>query len=145
VNNAPGIPVSLWFLSKDRSGNGHRRREDEVLFVDARKLGSMTTRRLRELSSNDIANVASIYHAWRNHDGEYSDVAGFAKAATLKEIRSHDFVLTPGRYVGAEETEGDLEPIEGKIARLSTELFAEFDRGRELEGEIRQQLGSLRQ
>jgi len=138
-----GIPVSLWLVSKDRHGNGHRKREGEVLFVDARKLGSMETRRLRVLSDEDIAQIAGTYRAWRNHGGGYEDVAGFAKAAKREEIEKHDFVLTPGRYVGTEEAELDDEPIEDKIARLTGELFVEFDRGRELEHAIREKLRGL--
>lgn len=138
-----GIPVSLWFVSKDRHGNGHRKRQDEVLFIDARKLGAMETRRLRGLSDDDIAKIAGTYHAWRNHDGNYEDVPGFAKATSLGEIAKHDFVLTPGRYVGTEEVEAGDEPIDEKIARLTKDLFAEFDRGRELEEEVRRRLGGL--
>jgi len=138
-----GIPVSLWFLSKDRRGNGHRERQHEVLFIDARKLGRMETRRLRVLDDEDIAKIAGAYHAWRNHDGGYEDVPGFAKAAQFDEIKAHDFVLTPGRYVGAEEAAADDEPIEEKIARLTTELYAEFDRGNELEEAIRRGMESL--
>ena len=138
-----GIPVSLWFVSKDRHGNGHRKRQGEVLFIDARKLGTMESRRLRVLSDEDIAKIASKYHAWRNHDGAYEDVAGFAKAASMDEIKHHDFVLTPGRYVGTEEAELDDEPVDEKIARLTKELYAEFDRGRELEAAIRERLERL--
>ena len=132
-----GIAVSLWFVSKERQGNGRRARSGEVLFIDARDLGRMESRRLRVLDDEDIAKVASAYHAWRNHDGAYEDVPGFAKSASLDEIRSHDFVLTPGRYVGSAAADVDLEPIGTKIARLSQELVAEFDRGRELEDAIR--------
>ena len=139
-----GIPVSLWFISKDRHGNGHRERQGEVLFIDARKLGKMINRRLRELADDDIQKIAGVYHAWRNHDGGYEDVPGFVKAATLEEIVKHDFVLTPGRYVGVEEREADDEPIDEKIERLTKELFAEFDRGRELEEEVRRRLEALR-
>ena len=138
-----GIPVALWFLSKDRGGNGHRKRKGEVLFIDARKLGTMVSRKLRELSDADIAQIADTYHSWRNQDGGYEDVPGFAKSATLDEIKNHDFVLTPGRYVGNEEAEADDEPIEEKIARLTEALYAEFDRNRELEGEVRQRLDGL--
>lgn len=138
-----GIPVSLWFVSKDRHGNGHRQRQGEVFFIDARKLGTMVTRRLRELSDGDISQVAGTYHSWRNRDGGYEDVPGFAKAATLDEIKHHDFVLTPGRYVGTEETEEDDEPVADKIDRLTKELLVEFDRGRELEAEIRTRVGGL--
>jgi type I restriction enzyme M protein len=135
-----GIPVSLWFVSKDRHGNGHRKREGEVLFIDARKLGRMESRRLRLLADEDIAKVADAYHAWRNPGGEHADVPGFAKAASLDEIKRHDFVLTPGRYVGTEEAEVDDEPVEEKIERLTKELYVEFDRGRALEAEVRSRL-----
>jgi type I restriction enzyme M protein len=135
-----GIPVALWFVSKDRCGNGHRKRKGEVLFIDARKLGTMVSRKLRELNDDDIATIAGTYHAWRNHDGGYEDIPGFAKSATLDEIKKHDFVLTPGRYVGTEEAEADDEPIDQKIKRLTGELYAEFDRGRELEEQLRVRL-----
>jgi type I restriction enzyme M protein len=137
------IPVTLWFVSKDRHGNGHRKREGEVLFIDARKLGTMVTRRLRELSDADVSKIAGTYHAWRNHDGGYEDIPGFAKAATMDEITKHDFVLAPGRYVGTEEAEADDEPVAEKIERLTKQLFAEFDRGRELEEVVRSRLDRL--
>lgn len=138
-----GIPVSLWFVSKARHGNGHRERRGKVLFIDARALGTMESRRLRVLTDDDIAKIADTYHAWRNHDGGYEDVPGFAKAASLEEISKHDFVLTPGRYVGAAEAEPDNEPIEEKIERLTRELFAEFERNRELEEIVRAKLEGL--
>lgn len=138
-----GIPVSLWFVSKGRDENGHRERRDEVLFIDARKLGTMESRRLRVLTDEDIEKIAGTYHAWRNHHGAYEDVPGFVKAAKLDVIEKHDFVLTPGSYVGAEESEVDDEPIEEKIERVVGELLAEFDRGHKLEDEVRQRLGAL--
>lgn len=139
-----GIPATLWFVSKDRSGNGHRERLGEVLFIDARKLGKMVpgSRRVRYLPDEDLAKVADTYHEWRNHDGAYEDVAGFVKSASLEEIAKQDFVLTPGRYVGLAEAEVDDEPVEEKLTRLSDELLAEFERGRELEDEVRQMLGA---
>ncbi|WP_336705614.1 class I SAM-dependent DNA methyltransferase [Micrococcus terreus] len=140
-----GIPVALWFVSKARHGNGHRERRGKVLFIDARKLGTMESRRLRVLTDDDITEIADTYHAWRNHDGGYDDVPGFAKAASLEEIAKHDYVLTPGRYVGAAEAEVDDEPIEARIERLTAEVFAEFDRGHELEDEVRRRLGALKQ
>lgn len=138
-----GIPVALWFVSKDRNGNEHRKRKGEVLFIDARKLGNMVSRRLRQLTDVDVAEIADMYHSWRNHDGGYEDVPGFAKAATLNEIRNYGFVLTPGRYVGTEEADADDEPIDEKITRLTEELFAEFDRGQQLEEIVRQHLGAV--
>lgn len=138
-----GIAVSLWFVSKDRHGNGHRRRQGEVLFIDASKLGRMATRRLRVLSDDDIAKIAGTYHAWRNHDGGYDDIAGFAMAASLETIRRHDFVLTPGRYVGAEDPEADGEPVAERIARLTQALYGEFERSHELEDQVRERLDGL--
>jgi type I restriction enzyme M protein len=137
------IPVALWFISKDRHGSGHRKRQGEVLFIDARKIGTMETRRLRVLTDSDIAKIASTYHSWRNHDGDYENTPGFAKAASLEEIKQHDFVLTPGRYVGAEDAGIDEEPIDKKIKRLTRDLYAEFDRGSELEQEVRSRLEGL--
>ena len=138
-----GIPVALWFVSKGRDGNGHRARKGEVLFIDARKLGAMESRKLRVLSDEDIARIADTYHAWRNHDGEYGDVSGFARSASINEIAKHDFVLTPGRYVGAAAAEVDDEPTDEKIERLTAELLKEFQRGRELEDEVQRRLGAL--
>ena len=139
-----GIPVSLWFVSRDRGGNAqHRARKGEVLFIDARKLGTLVNRRLRELSDDDIQQIAGAYHTWRNWEGDYHDLAGFAKAASLDEINRHGFVLTPGRFVGTEVAEDDEEPVDDKIERLTAELFAEFERGRELEDEIRVRLKAL--
>jgi type I restriction enzyme M protein len=137
------IPVCLWFVSKERHGNGHRERGGEVLFIDARNLGTMESRKLRVLTDDDIAKIADTYHAWRNHEGRYEDVPGFAKSAGFDEIERHDYVLTPGRYVGTEEAEVDDEPIETKIARLREAVFADFDRGRELEEAVKRSLGGL--
>lgn len=138
------IPVSLWFLSKDRQGHGHhRQRSGEILFIDARELGHMETRRLRVLDDNDVAKIANTYHAWRNNDGGYTDVLGFARAATLEEVKRQDFVLNPGRFVGAGEDEADEELVDQKLSRLQKELFAEFDRGHELEIRVRDVLQGL--
>ncbi|EQD77493.1 type I restriction-modification system DNA methylase, partial [mine drainage metagenome] len=106
------IPAALWFLSRDKTNGKFRDRRGQVLFIDARKLGHLVDRRHRELSDEEIAKTAKTYHAWRGEKeaGEYADVAGFCKSATLKEVESHGFVLTPGRYVGAEEAEDDGEP-----------------------------------
>lgn len=141
-----GIPASLWFLSKNRHGNGHRPRTGEVLFIDARRMGRMVTRARREITGEDINKIAGIYNAWRSkRDNEkYADEPGFCKVASLKEIADNNFVLTPGRYVAIPEAEEDDEPVEETIARLKEELFAEFERGRQLEQEIKQRMGELR-
>lgn len=125
------IPVCLWFLVRSKDGrNGLRQRSGETLFIDARKLGTMTDRVHRELTDEDIQQIAAAYHAWRG-DGAavgagsprpYADVPGFCKAATLEEIRQHGHILTPGRYVGAAAVAEDGEPFEEKMAILTAEL-----------------------
>lgn len=116
------IPACLWFLARNKNpGKGLRDRRGQVLFIDARKLGVLVDRTRRELTDEEIQQIADTYHAWRGEDGagEYADVAGFCKSAKLEEIRKHGHVLTPGRYVGAAEQEDDGEPFEEKMARLS--------------------------
>lgn len=116
------IPACLWFLTREKApGKGRRDRRGQVLFIDARKMGELVDRTRRELTDAEIQKIADTYHAWRGEKnaGEYADVAGFCKSATLEEIRKHDHVLTPGRYVGAAEKEDDGEPFEEKMRRLS--------------------------
>jgi type I restriction enzyme M protein len=137
------IPVCLWFLARDKAARGFRDRRGETLFLDARKLGRMETRVHRVLDDADIERIAGTYHAWRGTKGEYEDVPGFCKAARLDEIRGHDFVLTPGRYVGAEEAEDDGEPFGEEMGRLTARLAEQFAESARLEAEIRQSLGSL--
>jgi type I restriction enzyme M protein len=137
--------VCLWFISKNRAGKGHRDRKGEVLFIDARKLGYMATRTLRTLSPEDSARISSTYHNWRNAEPTepYEDIAGFCKSANIAEIATHDYVLTPGRYIGSAEIENDGEPIEEKLARLRSQLLAEFDEADRLEQVIRMRLKGL--
>ena len=118
------IPVCLWFLAKNKSNGGKRDRRGEILFIDARNMGSMISRVQRELTTDDIARIATTYHAWRGEPdaGEYADVPGFCKSATLDEVRTHGHVLTPGRYVGAAEVEADSEPFDDKMRRLVATL-----------------------
>ncbi len=139
------IPVCLWFLAKDRAGGKLRDRGDEVLFIDGRGLGSMVDRTHRELTDADIKRIATTYHAWRGEKdaGSYEDVAGYCKAAKLDEIDEHDYVLTPGRYVGAEDVEEDAEPYEEKLARLRAALLADFDESERLEKLIKSRLQEL--
>ena len=140
-----GIPVVLWFLSKNRAGKSHRDRKGEVLFIDARKLGYMSTRTLRVLSEEDITKITSAYHNWRNAKPieAYEDSAGFCRSASIEEISTHDYVLTPGRYVGAADVEEDGEPVEEKLSRLRAELLSEFDTSHKLEQLIRLRLSDL--
>lgn len=116
------IPACLWFLTREKApGKGRRDRRGQVLFIDARKMGELVDRTRRELTDAEIQKISDTYHAWRGEKnaGEYADVAGFCKSATLEDIRKHDHVLTPGRYVGAAEQEDDGEPFEEKMRRLS--------------------------
>ncbi|RME25093.1 MAG: SAM-dependent DNA methyltransferase [Deltaproteobacteria bacterium] len=139
------IPVCLWFLTRDKNDGRFRDRRRETLFIDARKLGALVDRTHRELTDDDIGRIAGTYHAWRGDEGAgaYEDVPGFCKSAKTDEIAEHGFVLTPGRYVGAEELEEDDEPFEEKVARLVGELEAQFAEGRRLEGVIRGAIGGF--
>ncbi len=137
------IPVSLWFLNRNKhngSARGNwRDRSGEVLFIDARKLGVLVDRTHRELTENEITRIARTYHAWRGEpdsDG-YEDAPGFCASASLEQIAQHRFVLTPGRYVGTEETEEDGEPIDEKIAHLKRELLAAFAESERLQQRVR--------
>ena len=132
------IPACLWFLARDREDGKFRDRRGHVLFIDARKLGRMVDRTHRELADEEIARIARTYHAWRGEKeaGEYEDVAGFCKSATLEEIRQHGHVLTPGRYVGPEAQEEDGEPFEEKMKRLVATLREQQAEGARLDGAI---------
>ncbi len=116
------IPACLWFLARNKNpGKGLRDRRGQILFIDARKLGVLVDRTRRELTDEEVKKIADTYHAWRGEPkaGEYADVAGFCKSASLEDIRKHGHVLTPGRYVGAAAQEDDGEPFEEKMLRLS--------------------------
>jgi len=136
-----GNSVCLWILSKNRSGNGHRARSGEILFIDASKLGHLESRRLRVLSDDDVATIAGAYHEWRDTKSSFKNVPGFARSSTTQEVGKQKFVLTPSRYVGSKEKDPDAEPAEQKIARLTSELLDEFERSGELEANIRARLG----
>jgi type I restriction enzyme M protein len=139
------IPVCLWFLTRKKKDGKHRNRKSETLFVDARKLGTLVDRVHRELTDADIAKIVGTYHAWRGDKGAdaYADVAGFCMSVTTQKIEEHGFVLTPGRYVGAEEIEDDGEAFDEKMSRLVTELNAHFTESAKLEEVIRANLKGL--
>ena len=139
------IPACLWFLARDKKNKGFRDRRGEVLFIDARKMGRMVDRTHRELTDEDIARIARTYHAWRGEQdaGKYEDIAGFCKSAKLEEIRKHGHVLTPGRYVGAEEKEDDGEPFEEKMARLVAQLREQQAEAAKLDAAIAKNLREL--
>jgi type I restriction enzyme M protein len=137
------IPAALWFVSRDRHNHKLRDRHDEILFIDARKMGVMVTRKNRELTDEEIARITGTYHAWRTNDGKYEDSKGFCKAAKIEEVEKNGFVLTPGRYVGTDIVEEDNEVFEEKMARLTKELSEQFAQSKELEDRVRKNLGSI--
>ena len=139
------IPACLWFLTRNKKNGKFRNREKQTLFIDVRKLGVLIDRVHRELTREEITRIANTYHAWRGKKeaGEYEDIAGFCKSASLAEIQSHAYVLTPGRYVGAEEIAEDDEPFEEKMERLTSELAEQFKKSAKLEEEIRKNLEAL--
>jgi type I restriction enzyme M protein len=140
-----GIEVCLWFITKNRRGDEHRPRAGEVLFIDARQLGRMESKKLRVLDDSDVTRVAGTYHAWRSPGGAavYEDVPGYCRAATVDDLAAHGYLLTPGRYVGVPEAVADVEPIEEKLHRLRNELLGEFEAARRLEASIRQRIDAL--
>ncbi len=134
-----GIPACLWFVARNRDN-----RKGKVLFIDARNLGHMINRRNKEFTTEDISKIANAYHNWRGTNGEkYEDEAGFCKVATLDEIAVHDYVLTPGRYVGSADVEEDDEVFEDKMKRLTGELKEQFAKSHELEKQIKENLKKI--
>jgi len=139
------IPACLWFLTRDKRNGRFRDRWGQVLFIDARKMGVMVDRTHRELTDEEIARIARTYHAWRGEPdaGEYEDVPGSFKSATLEEVRQHGHVLTPGRYIGAEVQEDDGEPFEEKMKRLVAQLREHATEARRLDEAIEANLKEL--
>ena len=134
-----GIPVTLWFLNKNKKQKG------KILFIDAREMGTMETRKLRVLTDDengDIQKIASTFNAFENNDN-YQDIKGYCRVATLEDVEKEGFILTPGRYVGVAEIEQDSEPFETKMPRLKQELYAMFEESHKLEENIKAQLEKL--
>lgn len=129
------IPVTLWFISKNKSQKG------KTLFVDARKMGHMVDRKHRDFTDEDIQKLADTFTQFQN--GTLEEVKGFCAIADTQEIEKQDFILTPGRYVGIEEVEDDGEPFEEKMTRLTSELSDMFEKSHQLEDEIRKKLGAI--
>lgn len=149
------IPACIWFLTRNKKallpspasgrgvgGEGKMDRQQRFLFIDARQLGYMKDRVLRDFTRDDIQKIADIFHAWQQGEG-YADVPGFCYSATLADIRKHEHVLTPGRYVGAEEQEGDGEVFADKMARLTEQLQSQFAESSKLEDAIKKNLAGL--
>ena len=130
------IPCSIWILNRNKKQKG------KTLFIDARNLGTMVTRKLRELDENDIEKIAGTYHNYENNEN-YEDVPGFCKASEIEEIKENNYVLTPGRYVGTEEQEDDVIPFEEKMKTLTEELSKQMKESNELDEEIKKVLGVI--
>lgn len=137
-----GIPACLWFISRDKKqrNNGSK---DTILFIDARKMGAMIDRTHRQFNDEDLKSISDVYHNWKNGSEQYSDKIGFCKSASLDEVESNSFILTPGIYVGIEEKEDDGEPFEEKMSRLTSELSDLFEESYRLKEEIKKNLGAL--
>jgi len=139
-----GIPVCLWILNRNKANNPKfRNRENEILFIDARNLGEMVDRKHRELSDNDIKLISETYHNYRNINGTFEETKGFCKIAKLDEVKENDYILTPGRYVGIEDAIDDGISFEEKMETLTSELDELFKESRDLEEEIRKNLGGI--
>ncbi len=142
------IPACIWFLTKNKKGGssatqkGKRDRRGETLFIDARNLGFMKDRVLRDFTSDDIAKIANVFHAWQAGTG-YEDEKGFCFSAKLEDMQKHDYVLTPGRYVGAADAEEDSEPFADKMQRLTAQLKAQFEESDRLEKAIKENLAGI--
>jgi len=141
------IPACIWLLTRDKK-NGFaldakkRDRRGEFLFIDARQLGAMKTRVLRDFSAEDVGKIAKTFHAWQQGSG-YEDVPGFCTSASLAEVRKHEHLLTPGRYVGAAAQDEDAEPFAEKMQRLTVQLAEQFAESTRLETEIKKNLEGL--
>jgi N-6 DNA methylase len=130
------VPCSIWILNRNKKQKGH------TLFINANDMGTMATRKLRELSEDDIMKIANTYHTYANNDN-YEDVAGFCKRASLDDIKFNDYVLTPGRYVGIKEPDEPDEPFEEKMKRLTSDLSKQMQKSTELDAEIKDVLSEI--
>ncbi|MBC8336760.1 MAG: SAM-dependent DNA methyltransferase [Anaerolineales bacterium] len=149
IVNLPGklflntqIPASLWFLSRNRANGKFRNRTDEILFIDARNLGHLINRRTLEFDEEDIAQITETYHNWRNPDGNYEDIAGFCKSATVEEVAKLDYVVTPGRYVGLPEEDDDFDFAE-RFTTLQKEFAAQLKEENRLNALIQENLAKV--
>ncbi len=139
------IPACLWFIARNRGGNKFRDRRGEILFIDARELGQLVDRTHRELTDREISRIVDTYHAWRGENGaeQYTDVPGFCKSTSLEEVSQHDYMLTPGRYVGAPPQKDEGEPFESKMKQLVAELREQQTESVKLDAQIEENLRAL--
>jgi type I restriction enzyme M protein len=139
-----GIPACLWFISRKRVGNGDRKRSGEILFIDAGEVGFMRDRTHREFTDQDAKKIADLYHNWRTKGGKYKDIKGLCKSASLEDVQKHNFVLTPGRYVGIKDEIDDGIPFEEKMKQLTAELTEQMEDETKLNKAIKKNLEGLR-
>jgi type I restriction enzyme M protein len=137
------IPASLWFVRRNRENGRFRNRTGEILFIDARNLGHLINRRTKELSEEDIQQIAATYHNWRNPDGNYEDVPGFCASASVDKVKELDYVLTPGRYVGLAEDEDDFDFNE-RFAQLKAEFEEQLIEESKLNEAIQENLQKIK-
>ncbi len=138
-----GIPACLWFLSRYKNGNKNRDRKGEVLFIDASELGYMVNRSSRAFTEDEIKRIADTYHEWKKSGGSYGDIKGFCKSASLVDIEKHNFVLTPGRYVGIPDEVEDDVSFEDRMGALTMALGEQMREGQLLDEEIKKQLAKV--
>lgn len=132
------IPACLWFVTRDKKNREFRDRSGQVLFIDARKMGTMIDRRQKELIAQDIKKISETYRIWRGEakDKKYQDVLGFCKSTPLEEIRRNEWILTPGRYVGTEEEKEDSQQFEGEMSHLTSEFAKQMEEAKKLDEEV---------
>ncbi len=135
---ATGIPCCLWIMRMNKNENT----KNKILFIDAKNLGHMIDRKVRELSEDDIQKITNTYHKWRKNEN-YEDIAGFCKSSTKEEVKENNYVLTPGRYVGTEEIKDDGIPFEEKMTNLTQELAKQMDESVKLDKEIKKKLKEI--
>jgi type I restriction enzyme M protein len=137
------IKACLWFVSRDRYDHKLRNRHDEILFIDAGKMGRLINKKSRELVDEDINKITNTYHEWRNVKGKYQDIKGFCKASKITEVEKNDFVLTPGQYVGSDYIEEDEDIFEDRMKKITSDLSEQFKQSKELENKIKKNLKGI--
>lgn len=143
------IPACLWFLARGKDGNAKlRKRSHEILFIDAREMGTMISRKQKELTDRDIDIISNTYHLWRNKPQEhevwlYKNIPGFCKSATIEEVRKNNYILTPGRYIDFKEAAEDGVAFEEKMQHLTATLKEQMEKAGELDKAIKENLAKI--
>jgi type I restriction enzyme M protein len=136
------IPACLWFLSRNKTNSKFRNRSNEILFIDAREMGTMISRRQKELTDQDIQKIADTYHNWKGKEWQekYKDIPGFCKSANIQEIRKNNHILTPGRYIDFKEAEEDGQAFDEKMAHLTAQLREQMSKASSSDEKIKESL-----